>query len=318
MRGVRYAASMPRVNRDLAPLLAAVLLSGCAAEPARTVPAPAVSTPPVAARSTELVAMVDGVSIGFGELRPSMVESAGTAALRDRVVDVRLSARLKSAGIAVDAAMVAREEAVLLETLDPKQDRARELLLEIRGRQGLGEVRFAALLRRNAGLRALVAPAIRIDDEGVENIFDSLHGAKRTARIAVVASLSDAERFAAEVPAKGFATLAAERSSDGSAARGGLLAPIARRDPSYPETVRAAIFATAVGTTSAPVLDGSRFFIVEVIGETPADGTPRESVRAECERLLRLSRERLMMDALARELASLDGVTVFDRSFDAR
>jgi hypothetical protein len=34
--------------------------------------------------------------------------------------------------------------------------------------------------------------------------------------------------------------------------------------------------------------------------------------------MLRLSRERLLMDALARELASLEGVTVFDRAYDAR
>jgi hypothetical protein len=33
--------------------------------------------------------------------------------------------------------------------------------------------------------------------------------------------------------------------------------------------------------------------------------------------MLRISRERLLMDALARELASLEGVTIFDRAFDA-
>jgi hypothetical protein len=72
-----------------------------------------------------------------------------------------------------------------------------------------------------------------------------------------------------------------------------------------------------VGETSAPVLDGARYYLVEVLEERPADGTTPEEARAECARMLRLSRERLLMDALARELGSMDGVTVFDRAFDA-
>ena len=96
----------------------------------------------------------------------------------------------------------------------------------------------------------------------------------------------------------------------------GLLAPIARRDPSYPEALRAAIFATPVGSLSNPVLDGGRFYIVLVLEERPADGTTIDAARMRCEDVVRRSRERLLMDALARELSALDGVTVFDRAFD--
>ena len=300
-------------------LLAAVAMSGCAAPGTSSAGVPARVEP----RSTTapdtggLVAMVDGKAVDFAAIRAALVESAGATVLRDAIVDARLAARLAAGGVVVTAEAIEQERALLLGTLSPDADRAEELLREIRLRQGLGETRFRALLARNAGLRLLVARGVRIDDEGLANAFDVLHGPKRTARIAVLASLADAERFAADRTTRSFADLAVERSLDESAARGGLLAPLARRDPSYPEPLRAAIFATTVGETSAPVLDGARYYLVEVLEERPADGTTPEEARAECARMLRLSRERLLMDALARELGSMDGVTVFDRAFDA-
>jgi len=306
-------------------LLAAipVVALGCATG-ARSVPVPTgvgtrtqLANDAAPARpTTGLVASVDGEAVSFDDLRAELIESAGSSVLRDAVVDRRLAARLRLRGVTISAAEVERERLNLLDALDGDRARAIELLGEIRRRQALGEVRFEALLRRNAGLRALVAAEVKLDDEGIEHVYDMLHGAKRTARLAVLASLSDAEALLRDHATRDFAMLAFERSLDDTAARGGLLPPVARRDPSYPETLRAAIFATEVGKASAPVLDGARFYVVEVIAEMPADGTPRDAARARCERTLRLSRERLLMDALARELASKDGVTVFDRAFD--
>jgi hypothetical protein len=57
--------------------------------------------------------------------------------------------------------------------------------------------------------------------------------------------------------------------------------------------------------------------VVRVESETAADAISPAQSREYCERMLRISRERLLMDALARELASLEGVTIFDRAFDA-
>jgi hypothetical protein len=264
-----------------------------------------------------LVAIADGDAIEFDSVRAALVERAGAQVLRDALVDARLARRLRGAAISIDDTAVARERALLLETLSSDPARATELLGAIRRREGLGPQRFEALLRRNAGLRALVAPSVAIDDEGLRNAFDMLHGAKRVARVAVLSSLADAERFAADVRAGGdFAKLATERSLDEGAARGGLLAPVARRDPSYPEALRAAIYATELGKASNPILDAGRFLVTMPIEETPADGVAPEAARDECARMLRISRERLLMDALARELSSLDGVTIFDRGFD--
>ncbi|MFM1868354.1 MAG: hypothetical protein RL591_1762 [Planctomycetota bacterium] len=261
--------------------------------------------------------MLDGQAIEWSELRASMAELAGQQVLRDAVLDIRLARRLREQSIAINDEQVAREESILLDALSPDRTRAVELLGAIRQRQGLGSVRFAALLKRNAGLRALVARDVRVDEVGIANAFDMLHGTKRVARLAVLTSLPDAERFVSDVNAgRSFIDLAVERSLDDGAARGGLLAPIARRDPSYPEGLRAAIYATKIGGISAPILENGRFFVVTVMEERPSDGTTLESARVRCEEVVRRSQERLLMDALARELSELNGVTIFDRTFD--
>ncbi len=264
-----------------------------------------------------LAAMVDGDAIDGEVLRVAAFEMAGATALREAVLDARLARRLARDRIRIDPAMVEAERAMLLESLSTDGARAIELLGEIRARQGLGPARFEALLRRNAGLRALVARSVEIDEAGVEAVFDMRHGPRRIARVAVVADLATAERIRADAEGgRPFADLAFERSLDATAARGGLLEPVSRRDPSYPEALRAAIWSTPVGARSQPALDGARILVVEVLEERPADGVVLADDRVACERLLRLSRERLLMDALARELASLDGVTVFDRALD--
>ncbi len=309
-------------------VLAALALSGapggCAAPESKPAGAPraaeatVVAPPGRAARpeATGLVAIVDGRPIAFDSLRAALVERAGGEILLDAVVDARLAERLRRAGVEVDRVRIEREREVLLDALSDDRARALELLRGIRDRQGLGDTRFESLLARNAGLRALVEREVAIDERGLLDAHDVRHGARRTVRIAVLPTLSDAERFIADLPSRDFATLAVERSRDESAARGGLLAPFARRDPSYPEALRAAAFATDAGAVSAPVVDGARVFIVRVESEAPADGVTPEASREECMRALRLARERLLMDALARELASMDGVTVFDRAFD--
>ena len=79
-----------------------------------------------------------------------------------------LALELTRRSIVPDAAAVAQEKTILLEALDPSNpQRAAEFLKEIRRREGLGPVRFAALLRRNAGLRAMIQEEIQINEEAI-------------------------------------------------------------------------------------------------------------------------------------------------------
>lgn len=248
-----------------------------------------------------------------------MIEAGGTQALRDAVLDERLSDECARRHVEVTATLCDAERTLLLETLSKDPREADELLRSLRATRGLGATRFAALLARNAALRLLVQQDIVMDDEGLRATFDTLHGPKRIARVAVVADLPTAERFLALVNGgRAFGDVAAELSIDASGPRGGILPPMAALDPSWPSSVRRAVFALqSPGELTLPILDHARYAIFLFVSETPASGVTFETARADTERVLRHSRERLAMDGLARTLSSLDGVTIFDRRFDA-
>ena len=111
-----------------------------------------------------------------------------------------------------------------------------------------------------------------------------------------------------------------EVSTDASASRGGLLAPMSRLDPSYPAAIRQAVWALdGAGELSDPIMLTNGYAIVQLVREieaareADADAPPGAN-RAELERLVRLSQERILMDQLARRLMAGVSVTIFDDS----
>ena len=68
-----------------------------------------------------------------------------------------------------------------LEGVSP--DDAERLLDTIRKNRGLGEVRFARLLERNARMRRMVAPGVQVSQEEVAQAFRMLHGPKYRVRV---------------------------------------------------------------------------------------------------------------------------------------
>ena len=135
-----------------------------------------------------------------------------------------------------------RERALLIETLSTDPDRAERLLDELSVARGLGPTRFAALLRRNALLRGLVADDVRISDEVVEGVWDAMHGPTRITRIIAVADLRDATQVRRRlIDGEDFASVAVETSLDASGPRGGRLGPVSRLDPAWPRAFREAM-----------------------------------------------------------------------------
>ena len=194
--------------------------------------------------------------------------------------------------------------------------RARTLLGEIRARQGLGPVRWRSLLWRNAVLRALVAADVRVEEPQVVAAHDAAHGAKRRARVIAVPDLRDAQRVQERLASgEPFEAVAADASTDPSAARGGLVTPMSRLDPGVPAAVREALWALAKpGDLSPPVLIPSGYLLVRFEGEDPGDGVALEAVRARAERSVRLAQERARMDTLAADLLRGVRPTIFDES----
>jgi parvulin-like peptidyl-prolyl isomerase len=258
-------------------------------------------------------ALVNGVAVTWGELRPSLTELAGAEALQELVLDRKIQEALVASRITLESDAPVAERKLLLQSLNEDPNVAIRLAEELRDRQKLGSHRFEALLRRNAGLRALVRHRVSINEDAIQTMHEVVHGPKRQARLIVVPDLKSAE--AAENLLKTgvtFADVAVEMSIDSSAPRGGLLEPISRADPAYPESLRQTLFTLNPGELSGPVLVDDRYAIIMLVKRVAGDGVKVDDARPALERLVRINQERILMDQLARRMLSETTVSVFD------
>ena len=289
--------------------IAAVSMSvGCASEPAAT-------TAPAAAPASAPVAVIDGRVLDWRAFGPLVAEASGGPVLEEVVLEWRCETECAKAGIAVGMDLVLAEERRVLESLDQDPERAMRLLQSLKARQGLGPLRWQALLRRNAMLRALVAKDIVLDEAVIEQARDSLVGPRRDARLIVVADLVAAERVRVALrDGASFPELAARESLDASAPRGGLVTGVTRRDAGYPSSFREALFTLAPNAISDPLLVEDRFMIVQMLAEsTPPALDPAELDRRARERA-RIAQERVAMERLADRLLRTTSLGVFDEA----
>ncbi len=271
--------------------------AGCSAPPA-TATATAIPVP-----TERPIAMVDGSRLELGEIEAALLERAGAEIVRERTLDRAIAREATRRGLVLAPDAELRERDLLIETLSSDPDRAERLLEELRTARGLGPTRFAALLRRNALLRALVAEDVELSDEVIEAAWDAAHGPTRISRIIAVLDLRDATQVRRRlVDGEDFATLAVERSLDASGPRGGRLGPVSRLDPAWPRAFREALFALEPGVLSEPVPVDGRVLLIEVLETRPASGVSFEADRERASRVARLAAERLLMDRLARRL----------------
>ena len=258
-----------------------------------------------------------GRPIGRELLEGTLMESAGPRALREVLIDAALEERLAELSLSLTDEDVLAERRVLLKALDEDENRALRLLETIRRREGLGPLRFSALLRRNASLRKLVENDVRPNEDAIRAAWNVRHGPRRTARVFVAATLDACSEMIGRVDAgEDFGALAARGSTDASASAGGLIEPIARLDPSWPTSFRETLWTTPLRQVSSPVLVDANFVVILPLEEMPGDGTPLDLVREECARRVRLAQERLLMDSMARDLLDSLQVEIIDGDLD--
>lgn len=299
---------MRRLEPDLPitlSLFAILGLAGCATEPPPTEQA-FIVTPTSSERP---VATVNGTRMNFAEIEASLMELGGSAVVRERALDLALAREATRRSIEVDEAAIARERRYLVENLAEDPDRAERILGELRSNRGLGPVRFAGLLRRNAILRSLVAEEVVLDEEIARGVWDARHGPQRVVRIISTTDLRTAETARSRIESgEDFSVVAVEASIDASGPRGGRLAPLSRLDPYWPQAFRKAIFELAPGILSDALPIDGRILLIEVLQELPADGVTFEAGRADAELVARLAAERLLMDRLARRLVPTESI----------
>ncbi|MDA0215254.1 MAG: peptidylprolyl isomerase [Planctomycetota bacterium] len=307
--------------------LYAVVLCGCSTEPrgldvlpadSKISPRENLETRPSAkpiSTNDRPPAIFNGDVIGWDEMQPRLYEVSGGQVIEEIVLERLLRQELRLANITVDEAAIALEEKTALEALAKDPVRAAQLLTALRNAQSLGPARWAALLWRNAALRALAKREITITDDEIRQAYDTAHGPRRIGRLIVVSDIAAAEKVRTRLNAgEPFSEVAAQLSIDSSAERGGLLAPITRLDPSFPPAFREVLFTIKPGENSAAILLENGYAIVQLREEIPGDGANPATTRAEDERSARRAQERVEMDRLARTLLRKARPTIFDDS----
>lgn len=271
------------------------------------------------------IAVAGGERVDWDDLRAALSEAQGAIVLEEAVLDRLLARELASAGLRITSAEVDGERALLAQSMTQdagiSPTAAADVLDDLRTRRGLGPTRFDSLLRRNAALRRLVRDSVSVSNPEIEAALAARYAERVNTRIIVVRTEREASNLRSQlkdVPGSItvlFAQLAMQHSLDASAPRGGLLDPFSLEDATYPIALRQALQSLAPGDSITPsiALDGG-YAIVLLEGRSPSPYAKRPGDESMIEQQIRLRKERIAMDQLARRLLDAAGVTVFDES----
>jgi parvulin-like peptidyl-prolyl isomerase len=249
-------------------------------------------------------------------------EASGGTVLEEVALDRLLQREMTLRGFSTAPADASAERELLVQSLTRSGGvpvaQGPELLDKVRKARGLGERRFASLLRRNAMLRRLVRDDVQVTPEDVRQAYDIRYGVKYRTRLILTKSERDAatalERLRprdGSAPAP-FSEIAEQLSVDSSRVRGGLIGAVSPVDPSYPAALRSALEQAKTGEPTGAIALEQGYAILLVESEVARTNTPFESVSGDLEREVRIVRERTEMDRLAARLLRSAGMTVLD------
>lgn len=258
--------------------------------------------------------MIGNRRVLWMELLPMLAEAGGGAVIDELVLDAALEEECRRRGVVVGAREIEDERDRLASALALAGGAGREqgadaadVLGEYRRRRGLGPVRYEAMLRRTAMLRALVRDRVVINDGALRRAYRLRYGTRYDIRVIVTRTVRECEEAARRLEAGAdFAEEAFEHSVDASAPVGGLVRGVSVDDLSWPTALRRIVPGMEPGETSGPVSVESGWALVRlerVISPDP-DAPPFEIAREELAELERLSQERVLMDAEARRLSA--------------
>ncbi len=247
------------------------------------------------------IAVVGDRIVGWGDLGPMLAEAAGGQVLEEYALGIVLREECARKGIKIGDAEVRAERDLLGEMLAQvarvPADETEGLIGNIRKSRGLGEVRFRALLERNAALRAMVRRGIGVDPvmvtpEDIETAYELKYGPRVRARMILVRSADAAAKAKAAMGpgGKSFADVASEVSIDPSSSRGGLLDPLSLSDADYPVAVRRALGSMKPGDVSEPIAvtwgDQTGCVVVQLVENlaAPANAPAKEAASKQLER----------------------------------
>lgn len=306
-----------KLSAAILTLLMAISLPGCASGPGPTRSGLDDRPTPADPSASTTAAYINGKPLSRDELYAIMASQLGGEALAEVVLGRAIEAQLMERGLTLSPQDLDAERRYVRLGLSSDPDQAVLLLRQMRQRRGLTDARFDALLRRNAGLRKMVADQIEVGDAAVGQAYQSAYGPRYRVRLLVTQTLETA-RLARARANRGspFGELATELSTDSSRAQGGLLSPISPTDTSYPQAIRDALSDLNVESDRSrlsPILAIDSGFALLYLEELiPGQDIAFATVEADLRRGVRLQLERVRMQQLARSMLEGANVVVLD------
>ena len=261
-----------------------------------------------------LVGYVDGEKIYFDDIRDQLVEAGGGDVIVEVVLDRLIANALKKAGLSVWEKEIAWERKLVMEGIHEDQHQAARLFEALQLQRGIGDVRFAKTLRRNASLRKLVAGKVVVSEEAIRQRYGLQYGPRQVVRMIMKGDLDAINAVLGKLKGGGdFSGIAVAESDDKpSAERGGLLSGISAFDTSYSQGIREAVGGLKVGELSGvtEVIGGYAIFRCERMIEAKKIGLEdaREAIAWEVRREL----EGRKMQTLVKGLIGEAEVMIFD------
>jgi len=276
---------------------------------------------------SRVVVQYAGGRLTMADLIPTMIERAGGEAIELALLDRLLTAQLAEAGLIVGEPQFSAEQEQLLASQAAyagalSDDERAEIYRAFIRERGLSDEAFRALIRRNAMLRAIVAPTVTVSDLEIRRTHALIHGEKYLLRLIVTSTASEASEARRRIRegdgplGARFAQVARAMSTDGSAEAGGLIDPVSPLDPIAPRAILETMNTLGPGELSevfsfGPGGDG-RAGVLMVEAVLPPDGVTLDTSRERIARQLRLGKERLAMQELGVRLIRDADVVVLD------
>lgn len=261
-------------------------------------------------QESPIIALVGSNRIRRDDLWYSLIEIGGKTAMDEHVLNLAIDHVLQEQGIKITQQDIDNERMLFATSLRSDQIGEVDKVFEMKG---YGPHRKSSLLFRNAALRKLITPDVRVTESAKRRMFSIIYGVSYPARIIVVPSLD----LAADIKSKldggaSFESTAIEFSIDSSGARGGSVNPINAADPVWPTAIRDELPNLRISEISTPILVDDRWVIIQITGASIIPAVQYEDVEPEMYRLSKLAQERFLMEQLSSSLVEKHALTIFD------
>jgi len=254
-----------------------------------------------------LMALVNGRPIYMEQLHAPLVEAHGLKIAQMLIADRLVELEAGRQRITVTAKDIAAENEYSLRGIFGNQvapDQRDQVLAKLLHDRGLTRTLWNATMRRNALLRKMVEPHVKVTEEMVRAEFIRIYGDKVVISHIQCPSLQEAEKILGLLEkGQDFAALARRYSTNATTARNdGELPAFTRQDATIPRAMREAAFSLKVGAVSGIVQVGGNFHVLKLRQRMLGDKASYASAR---DGLSRQLRQRLIERGQADMLAEL-------------